>query len=270
MRLRTAGRMMRGGAGPVAALFSSVAAVSLLATASPIGAQETGSLARLIAAAPDGTVRFHYPAREGICGDGHGINIHRETDDVDGRRCEDGPVWVEIEKSGSRVTDLDMWVGRTRSSRDDPRTDLGATDARQAADYLLGLARGGAADLGDEAVGAAALADVEVWPELLEMARDAKLDTGTRESAIFWLAQQAGDRATEDLEAIVREDGDSEVRQAALFGLSQLPEGAGFDSLVKVVRENDDPELVQVSLFWLGQTGDPRAISLFEEILARP
>ncbi|MDP2471379.1 MAG: hypothetical protein Q8W46_10955, partial [Candidatus Palauibacterales bacterium] len=88
MRLRTAGRMMRGGAGPVAALFSSVAAVSLLATASPIGAQETGSLARLIAAAPDGTVRFHYPAREGICGDGHGINIHRETDDVDGRRCE--------------------------------------------------------------------------------------------------------------------------------------------------------------------------------------
>jgi len=67
----------------------------------------------------------------------------------------------------------------------------------------------------------------------------------------------------------VRSDGDTDVREAALFGLSQLPDGAGFDALMSVAREGDDPELVQASLFWLGQTGDPRAISLFEEILAR-
>ena len=72
--------------------------------------------------------------------------------------------------------------------------------------------------------------------------------------------------ATEDLEDIVRSDTDTDVKEAALFGLSQLPDGAGFDALMKVAREGDDPELVQASLFWLGQTGDERAIALYEAL----
>jgi HEAT repeat protein len=175
---------------------------------------------------------------------------------------------VEVEKSGRRIVDLDMWVGG--DSRDAARTDLGAVGTREAADYLLALARRTDGDFADEAIGAASLAaDVVIWPELLDMARDESIDTDTREGAIFWLAQLAGDRATEGLEEILRSDGDTDVKEAALFGLSQLPDGAGFDALMNVARDGDDPELVQASLFWLGQTGDPRAISLFEEILAR-
>ncbi len=263
-------RMRRGGVGMAAALFAGVVAFSWSIHAPTGEAQEAGDLARRVAAAPDGSVRFSFAAREGVCGDGRHINLSHGDEDPRDRRCQNGPVWVEIEKSGRRISDLDMWVGRTRSSRAAPRTDLGTVATRQAADYLLDLARRSDGEHGDEAIGAASLAaDVVIWPELLEMARARDLDTGTREGAVFWLAQLAGERATAGLEEIVRSDGDTEVREAALFGLSQLPDGAGFDALMEVAREGDDPDLVQASLFWLGQTGDPRAIALFEEILTR-
>lgn len=266
----TGRRMKWGGVGLAAALFAGVAAFSWLADARPGSAQEVGSLARQVAAAPDGTVRFRYAAREGVCGDGHHISIGDGNHDHDDWDCQPGPIEIEIEKYDGRISDLDMWVGRPRSSREAARTDLGTVGAREAADYLLDLARQAGGDIGDETIGAASLAaDVVIWPELLEMARDESLDTDTREAAVFWLAQLAGDRATEDLEDIVRSDTDTDVKEAALFGLSQLPDGAGFDALMKVAREGDDPELVQASLFWLGQTGDERAIALFEEILTR-
>jgi hypothetical protein len=268
--MMTGKRMKWGGVGLAAALFGSVVVFSWLIQTPASEAQEAGDLARRVEAAPDGSIRFQYEAREGVCGDGRHINISHDDEGHGDWRCDDGPIWVEIEKSGARIVDLDMWVGRTRDSRDPPRTDLGAVGTGEAADYLLDLARRIDGDHGDEAIGAASLAaDVEIWPELLEMARDESLDTDTREGAIFWLAQLAGDRATEGLEEIVRSDGDTDVKEAALFGLSQLPDGAGFDALVEVARDGDDAELVQASLFWLGQTGDPRAIALFEEILAR-
>lgn len=268
--MMTRKRMKWGGVGLAAALFGGVAVFSWLIVPPASEAQEAGDLTRRVEAAPDGSVRFSYQAREGVCGDGRHISIHDDDEDHDDWRCNDGPIWVEIEKSGSRVVDLDMWVGRTRESRDAPRTDLGSVGTGEAADYLLALARRIDGNHGDETIGAASLAaDVVIWPELLEMARDQSLDTDTREGAIFWLAQLAGEEATEGLEEIVRSDDDTEVKEAALFGLSQLPDGAGFDALMKVAREGDDPELVQTSIFWLGQTGDPRAISLFEEILAR-
>jgi hypothetical protein len=268
--MMTGRRMKWGGAGLAAALFGGVAASSWLILAPAIEAQEAGDLSRRIEAAPDGSVRFQYAVRDGVCGDGRHINISHDDEGHDDWRCDDGPIWVEIEKSGRRIVDLDMWVGRTSDSRDAARTDLGAVGTRAAADYLLALARRTDGDFADEAIGAASLAaDVVIWPELLDMARDEGLDTDAREGAIFWLAQLAGDRATEGLEEILRSDGDTDVKEAALFGLSQLPDGAGFDALMKVARRGDDPELVQASLFWLGQTGDPRAISLFEEILAR-
>ena len=271
--MMTGKTMKWGGVGLAAALFVGVAVLSWLIMPPASEAQEAGDLTRRVEAAPDGSVRFSYEAREGVCGDGRHISIHEDDEadhDHDDWRCHDGPIWVEIEKSGSRIVDLDMWVGPTRESRDAPRTDLGSVGTGEAADYLLALARRIDGNHGDEAIGAASLAaDVVIWPELLEMARDQSLDTDTREGAIFWLAQLAGEEATEGLEEIVRSDDDTEVKEAALFGLSQLPDGAGFDALMKVAREGDDPELVQTSIFWLGQTGDPRAISLFEEILAR-
>ncbi len=273
--------LMGGGVGLAAALSGAVAFSMAPATTAggalddrtPVAAadvQETRDLERKIEAAPDGSVRFHFAAREGVCGDGGSLHVTIHGEDEPDHGCHHGPVWVEVEKRGGRPVDLDMWAGQTRGSRADARTDLGPVGVAEAADYLVSLAGRADEDVAGDAIGAAALADsVVIWPELLEIARDDGLDSGTREAAIFWLSQHAGDRATESLESIARGDGDSDVRQAALFGLSQLPNGAGVDVLLSVARESDDPELVEASLFWLGQTGDPKAIALFEEILTR-
>lgn len=258
------------GGGGAAAFVLSVAATAALTLPATGGAQDAGSLERRIGSAPDGSVQFRFVAREGVCGDGRSINLRTADDEAGDPWCEPGPVWVEIEKSGRRVDELDLWVGRARASRGAPRTDLGEVRPVEATAYLLGLVHEADGDVGGDAIAAASLAaDVVIWPDLLEIARDQSVDTSSREAAVFWLSQLAGEKATAGLQEIVASDGDTEVKEVALFALSQLPDGAGFDALVTVVRANEDPDLVQASLFWLGQTGDSRALALFEEILTR-
>ena len=41
-------------------------------------------------------------------------------------------------------------------------------------------------------------------------------------------------------------------------------------ALIRIARTNREPELRKTALFWLGQSEDPRAISLFEELLMTP
>jgi HEAT repeat protein len=57
------------------------------------------------------------------------------------------------------------------------------------------------------------------------------------------------------------------VRKQAIFALSQRSTDEAVPALIRIARTNDDPELRKTALFWLGQSEDPRAVSLFEEIL---
>jgi HEAT repeat protein len=87
---------------------------------------------------------------------------------------------------------------------------------------------------------------------------------------VFWLGQAAGDAATANLKDIVIDNSvDREVRESAVFALSQRPREEGIPALIAVARTNKDPEIRKKALFWLGQSGDPRAINLFEELLTR-
>ena len=52
-----------------------------------------------------------------------------------------------------------------------------------------------------------------------------------------------------------------------MFALSQRPADEGVPALIRVVRSSREPEIVRTALFWLGQSEDPRALTLFEEIL---
>jgi HEAT repeat protein len=60
-----------------------------------------------------------------------------------------------------------------------------------------------------------------------------------------------------------------EVRESAIFALSQRPRDEGVPILIDVAKNNHDPELRRKAMFWLGQSGDPRALELFESILTR-
>ena len=88
---------------------------------------------------------------------------------------------------------------------------------------------------------------------------------------MFWLGQAAGDAATKGLTDLV-DDGnqDREVRESAVFALSQRPRDEGVPALIRIARENKDPDLRRKAIFWLGQSDDPRALSLFEELLTKP
>lgn len=108
----------------------------------------------------------------------------------------------------------------------------------------------------------------EAARELLRLARSAEESRGLREKAVFWLGQVAGRAVTGELGEMV-DDGDLEigVREQAVFALSQRPADEAVPALIRVVRESPDPRLRKKAIFWLGQSGDPRALSLFEELL---
>ena len=246
----------------------------LLALAgAPLQAQ---TLAERVRQAPEGTVRLSFAAREGVCGSGsRSITISdRDWNDEWVSDCERGPVRVTMRMRSGRVEQAETYVGGRWRASSGGVTDLGLVPAREAADLLLALARAARDDDGGELVTAATLADsAVVWPRLLEMARDTRLGEETRRQAVFWVGQAAGDAAVRGLDSLVgdeRSDSDLEVRKHAVFALSQRPADEGVPVLIRIARTNRHPELRRMALFWLGQSEDPRALSLFEELLATP
>ena len=57
------------------------------------------------------------------------------------------------------------------------------------------------------------------------------------------------------------------MRKQAIFALSQRSTDEAVPALMRIARTNGDPELRRTALFWLGQSEDPRAVTLFEEML---
>ena len=81
-------------------------------------------------------------------------------------------------------------------------------------------------------------------------------------------ARRPSEAAGLALDSIARDDrGDLEVRKQAIFALSQRSTDEAVPALMRIARTNGDPELRKTALFWLGQSEDPRAVTLFEEIL---
>ena len=243
------------------------------------------TLERRVASAPDGSVRFSFAAKPGVYGNGRNSiswdcdkgNCHNQINgDWEDREnwnspCDSGPVRVALQKTGGRITDLRVYVGgewRTNAAA----TDLGTVSTKDASTYLLGLAQRDESRAADKAIFPAVLADsVTIWPDLLKIAKADNITRKTRRSAVFWLGQAAGDAATKGLTDLV-DDGnqDREVRESAVFALSQRPHEEGVPALIRIARENKDPDLRRKAIFWLGQSDDPRALSLFEELLTRP
>jgi len=246
-------------------------------------------LDKRIAGAPDGNVRFSFAAKPGVYGNGRNLiswdcdngNCHSRQVDVDNYSgvdhndwnmpCDSGPVRVALTKRGATITDLRVYVGgEWRAST--TATDLGTVGAKDAAGYLLGLALKDESRASEKAIFPAVLADsVTIWPDLLKIAKANAVSRKVRRSAVFWLGQAAGDAATRGLTDLV-DDGsaDREVRETAVFALSQRPSDEGVPALIRIARQNKDPDLRRKAIFWLGQSDDPRALSLFEELLTRP
>ena len=265
-----------------------IRAITVLGLSVLIGTTaEAQGIGRRVSSAPDGKVRMTFASRPGVCGNGSS-NISFDCDDGDcghhgtwndGDRdadvttcpCEEGPVRLVFRVAGGRVTKVRAYVGGDWRSPEAATTDLGVVSAKDAAQYLLELARTSAGHAGEEAIFPATLADsVTVWPDLFRIARNEDVPRATRKSAVFWIGQAAGDAVTKGLDSLAEaHDVDRDVRESAVFALSQQRNDVGVPALIAIARTNKDPDIRKKAIFWLGQSDDPRALALFEELLTK-
>ena len=112
-----------------------------------------------------------------------------------------------------------------------------------------------------------------MWPALLDIARDSSRSWGTRQETSFWLSRYAAGalagRKNDPLNDDGEDDDDISLKKHAVFVLSQLPHDEGVPELIKVARSSVDRRVRGQALFWLGQTGDARALAVFESILRK-
>jgi hypothetical protein len=240
-----------------------------------------------VAGGRDGTVRLTFALRPDVCGSGGSIRTSNGTrtyfgegswSSTSGRSrdvewdddCHPGPGRLALDVAEGRVTDVRVYVGGRWRARDDRQVvDLGAAPAAEVAGMLLTLAERGEGKATRSAIFPATLVDsVTLWPTLLRIARDRSRPQDTRNQAMLWLGQAAGEVATRGLTELT-DDPDREVRQQAVFALSRRPREEAVPNLVRIARTHRDPEMRRQALFWLGRIDDARALALFEELLGK-
>ena len=243
------------------------------------------SVASQVAKVSDGSVRLSFNVRPDICGSGNSIshgngrgrmtwgdsrwNSSRDVEWEDD--CSHGPGRLVIDRRRGEITDIRFYVGgRWRPAGSDV-VDLGTVPTREISNYLLSVAQTERGSMGEKAILPVTLVDsTDVWPSLIRIARNDNLPRSTRTQSVFWVGQAAGEAATRGLsDIVVDNDVDREVREQAVFALSQRPRDEGIPALIAVAKTNKDPEIRKKAMFWLGQSGDPRALDLFEQILTR-
>lgn len=242
-------------------------AAAAMATIALAGVLEAQSLIDRAQTLGEGTIRFSFAAREGICGRGEGqVTITRRNEEWEGD-CEPGPVRIAAQVANGQITALRSYVGGRWRGVSGPHTDLGLVGVRQAVDWLQELALSSVTIRGDPVFPITLADSLTPWETILQIARSPIPPTDRRRSALFWLGQAAGAEATKDLEAIATSEEDRRLREQAVFALSQIRDDAGIPALIRLARTNGDPRVRRSAFFWLGQSEDPRALALFEAIL---
>jgi hypothetical protein len=177
----------------------------------------------------------------------------------------------QVKNNSCQVVDLDVLApDRTYDLGGERLVWLGSATEAQGLELLRALpAREAGRDLHKELVFALYLFHgPAAVSELVALARrDPDMDV--RKDAIFWLGQKASEAALAALGDVIASPEALEIKKAAVFALSQLPEEKGTPMLLRIARQNPQPRLRKEAIFWLGQSGDPRALDFFEEILLK-
>ena len=253
--------------------YLSIALACLASVPGNIDAQ-VASVGDRIRPLGDGPVYFSYPAREGVRGNGQNINLDfydgsDHDDDWEPKGYESGPVRARVVVRDREVTDIEVRVGG-RWHPDSPERDLGMVPPEEAARFFMELATNSeSGDVAGEAILPAVIArDVDVWPAVLAIAKDRDRPRQARESALFWMGQEAGNRMAAELEGFVDDSiEDIELRKHAVFALSQRSDEESLPALLRLAREHPHPEIRASAMFWLSQKDDPRVVELLEDIL---
>ena len=234
-----------------------------------LGAQ---TLASRVDAVRDGTVQMTYAARPDACGDGDDVmalgRLFTVYPTVQGRgwsnnaNCFFGPVRVVITRRDGETGTIRTYVGRVRRAPDGT-TDLGTVSTNEAATYFLEVAGVVGGRAANSAIAAVAVADsVDVWRQLLALARNADRPRDVRNSALYWMSGIAPAEAVAPLATLARNSGEPRsLREGVIMTLGQMRDGAGVPTLIDFASRDRDgePWLRDRAIFWLGNTGDDRA-----------
>ena len=269
--------------------MASVTLAAVFAMAPALGAQAGSSIARRVAATPDGEVRLSYATRGDVCGDGRdGVAIGRSmyfatnVESYGGwsnMRCERGPARVTLTVDGHRVVSVRTRVGGGWASASSGVTDLGTVPAVEAAAYFLSIVP--ALDEGGRARNspmlAAAIADsVNVAPEMLRLGRTTSLSRETRRRAVHWAGALGDASMVAPLVEIARSNARSTVsgddmgpgdglESAATAALSMIPNDAGVPALTQLARDGSE-SVRKAAVFWLGQRDDEKSRAVVRSV----
>ena len=248
-------------------------AMTLLAPV--VAGAQGGTLAQRVAAVRDGDVRFSYPTRSGVCGDGKKMigfgrmmSVHPDIEGYgrwNASRCVPGAARVAGTLRGGEAVALRPYVGGAWDASSSAR-DLGSVSAAEAAEYLIGVAARAEQSVAKSALLPAAIADTPgLAPRLLTIGRDTERTLKVRRRAVQ-LAGATGDAST--VPALVasatggewqgkKRDSDDGVAASAIGGLADMPDGAGLDALLALAK-HEDVRIRKQTVFWLGQSEDAR------------
>ena len=264
------------------------ASLALALTLAPaLGAQPGSSIARRVAAAPNGEVRLSYTTRADVCGDGRdGISVGSSMMFFDRgesygswsrRRCVEGPARVALTVRDHKVSGVRTRVGGTWPSGTSDVTDLGRVSAPEAAAYFMSLAPELDGSGRQNPLLAAAVADsASVAPDMLRLARTTSLSRETRRRAVHWAGALGDASMVVPLIELARANGSDRtsgddvgpgngLEGAAVGALSMIPDGVGVPALMTLAREGSE-SVRKAAVFWLGQRDEEKAHALVRTV----
>ena len=255
-------------------LRRSLATAAAVALSAPLNAQ---SLADRVTAS-DGTVQVIYPSRPSACGDGRSFignlfgNNHFYSNDEwssrngwSTRQCIHGPARIVATVVSGEVTRVRAYVGPVPPTSADVRT-IEATAADAAAWMGDVVARGAPRLASDMLLPLILAAGPEPWPLLVKVARDENRPRDLKRSVMMWLSTGISDHLGIS-DADDSSSDDDQMRNQAIYVVSQRPKEESIPTLIELARSSKHPAARKTAIYWLGQSGDPRAIDVYAELL---
>lgn len=222
----------------------------------------------------NGAVEVLYPSRPNVCGDGQGsisnVMGHAEFMSNGGGSgwhrgpCVHGPVRLALTVVDGEVTRARVYVGPVPANSGSVRTvNVSANEARL---WLSDVVEQGAPRVASDLLMPLILADgPEPWTLFLKLARDENRPREFKRNVMMWLSNAVSDHLG-ILDDVDHTD-DDEMRSQAVYALTQRPQGERVPVLIEIAKTAAHPSARRAAIYWLGQTGDPRAVDVYADLL---
>jgi HEAT repeat protein len=105
--------------------------------------------------------------------------------------------------------------------------------------------------------------------KLFQIARAAD-DADARRTAIHMIGEKAGRRSLELLrETVESNSAEAQVQMQAVHAISERPAEEAVPLLIKIAKTHPSQQVRKAAIHRLGESGDPRALEFFREVLAK-